>query len=233
MKLAIMQPYFFPYIGYFQLINMVNKFVVYDDVTFIKQGWINRNKILISGQNHYFTVPLIAVSSNKLIKDIQIVNKFDWKRKLMKTIQQAYRKAPFFTEIFSLIREILLEDEMYISRLAFVSLVKVSKYLNIDTQFVETSTIYNNSHLKSQERILDICKIESATNYINSIGGINLYQKKLFEEHNLKLNFIKTSWLEYKQFNNDFLPWLSIIDVLMFNSKDKIHEIFLKKYELT
>jgi len=230
MKLGIMQPYFFPYIGYFQLIHAVDKFVVYDDVSYIKQGWINRNRILISGQPHYFTVPIATASSSKSIREVQVC-RGDWRSKLLKSVDHAYKRSPFFSEVFPLIEEVLLSDEASISRLAFASILTVATYLGIKTEFVETSAIYGNEQLKAQERVIDICRIESASHYINPIGGLELYSKQSFSSCGIDLKFVRSKFVEYAQFRNDFVPWLSIIDVLMFNGKDKTHD-FLAEYEL-
>lgn len=234
MKVAIMQPYLFPYIGYFQLIAAVDKFVVYDDVNFIKGGWINRNNILVNKKSTLFTVPLDNSSSFLLINETKINLKFYtiWKIKFLRTIEQSYKKAPFFNEVYSLIANVLdnYEGDL-ISKLAVNSIRSVCEYLKIQTEIIPTSETYNNKIFSGQERVLDICSIENATDYINPIGGLQLYSKESFQEHEVILNFIKSLPIEYKQFNNEFIPWLSIIDVLMFNSVDEV-KIMLDKYEL-
>lgn len=233
MKLAIMQPYVFPYIGYFQMVNAVDKFVFYDDVNFIKQGWINRNRILVSNKDFLFTVPLKSVSSFSLIKDTYInTNIYEkWQHKFLVTLEQSYKKAPYFTEIQALVNKILNSGKETINELAIDSIQVISEYLNIDTQFYTSSERYNNKGMEKEERLLDICKSEGATQYINAIGGQELYKKENFDIHGIQLNFIKPLPIEYKQFNNEFVPWLSIIDVLMFNSKEEI-QIMLEQYEL-
>jgi WbqC-like protein family len=229
MKLGIMQPYVFPYIGYFQLVHAVDRFVIYDDVNFIKQGWINRNRILIAGQPRYFTVPLANASSYTSIREIQVC-RHDWRSKLLKSVEHAYKRSPFFSETFPLIESVLLEEESFISKLAFNSILKIAAHLDISTEFVTTSTHYNNAHLKAQERVLDICRMESASHYINPIGGIGLYSKQAFLERGIDLQFIKPKQLKYPQFKNDFVPWLSIIDILMFNGQERTCS-FLDEYE--
>ena len=156
MKIGIIQPYFFPYMGYFQLMNVVDKFVIFDDVNFMKKKWINRNQILIGGQPSFITVPLKKVSQNKLILEIEIANDPKWKSRLLNTIRSAYGRAPVFKPVYSIIEDLLSINHTHISKLAADSLKIVCKYLNIRTCFVESSTIYKNAHLKSQERILDI-----------------------------------------------------------------------------
>ncbi|REE83099.1 WbqC-like protein [Lutibacter oceani] len=236
MKIAVMQPYLFPYIGYFQLINAVDKFIIYDDVNFIKQGWINRNQILVQGAKQLFTVPLQKQSSFLKINETFINEKqFEkWKVKFLKTIEQSYKKAPYFEQLNQVINKVLSNnhDEMPISKLATKSLLEITSFLGLKTEFVLTSSLFDNVNLSGQERILDICKKEQAEQYINLIGGIELYNKQIFKQHEIKLNFINTKSIYYKQFNDDFVPWLSIIDILMFNSVDEIRKM-LNQYTLT
>lgn len=226
-----MQPYFFPYIGYFQLINAADKFVIYDDVTFIKQGWINRNNILLNGKAFLFTVPLKDASSYKAIRETETSDNGKWKSKLLKTFEQAYRKAPRYDKVVSLIEDILSGEEKTIAAIALESIKAVCAYVGMDTPIVETSSRYSNNHLQAQARVIDICKRENATEYLNPIGGVELYSKEEFERENLKLGFVKSKPLSYKQFNNEFVPWLSTIDVLMFNSPDEVKDL-LNQYEI-
>ena len=231
MKLAIMQPYIFPYIGYFQLINAVDKFVIYDDVNFINKGWINRNRTLNNGKDSLFTIPLKEASQNKLINEIDINWDIAWKSKFLKTLEQCYKKAPFYLEILLIIEQTLSIDDEPVSKVIEHNLRLICNYLDIKTEIISSSTIYKNTHLKAQERILDVCLQEKASQYINPIGGLELYDKDFFEIKGIQLNFIKSNPIEYPQFKNEFVPWLSMIDVLMFNSKEKIKE-FLDNYEL-
>lgn len=228
MTLAIMQPYLFPYIGYWQLIGAVNTFVIYDDVNFIKQGYINRNSTLTNGKSQQFTLELMGASSNKLINEISVGNN---KNKVLKTIKQNYSKAPYYNEIIIIIEEILNNEEKNLAKFIGFSLIKISNYLGINTKFVFSSDIEKNNNLKAQDKVLEICKILKANKYINSIGGQELYSKEIFRENNIELNFLKTKLVEYKQFNYEFIAYLSIIDVLMFNDKEKVIH-FLNDYEL-
>ena len=216
MKLAVMQPYFFPYIGYFQLIAAVDKFVVYDDVNYIKRGWINRNNILINGVATLIQVPLSGASQNKLINEVEILNEAKWKIKLLRTIELNYKKAPLFRAVYDLIQTEINNGHTHIAGLNAESTKAVCKYLGINTQIISSSSHYQNKHLSGQDRILDICKIENAGRYINPIGGMELYDRALFKENNIELNFLQSSAISYSQFNNLFAPYLSIIDVLMF-----------------
>ena len=228
MKLAIMQPYFLPYIGYFQLINAVDTFVLYDDVNFINKGYINRNSILLNNKAHLFTLELIGASQNKLINQIAIG---DNKNKILKTLEHSYKKAPFFKDSFEIIEKIFLNNETNIARFIGDSLVNICNYLEIKTKIIYSSDIEKNNNLKGQAKILEICKILNAKKYINPIGGLELYNKSDFEKEALNLNFIKTKPITYKQFNNDFVANLSIIDIMMFNSKNDIKKM-LKMFDL-
>ncbi|MFD2244921.1 WbqC family protein [Pontibacter ruber] len=233
-SIGIMQPYLFPYLGYFQLINLVNKFIIYDDVTFIKQGWINRNNILVNNQPFLFTVPLENASSFCLIRDTKLNNKFYfiWSEKFIKTLIQNYRKAPYFTNSIELVSEVLNKGAGTVSELALNSLTAVMDYLDIRTEIVPSSVVYQNSHLKGQTRVLDICNKEQAHHYINPLGGQELYSKEVFQNDGILLDFINPTVVPYTQFDKDnFVSRLSVIDVLMFNDPASIREM-LNKYEL-
>lgn len=231
MKVAIMQPYFFPYIGYFQLIKVVDVFVIYDDVNYIKKGWINRNSILANGKSFLFTIPLKNVSQNKQINQILIDDNASWKTNLLKTINLEYKKAPYFNDVFPIIKEILLHTENNLAGFILYSLQYVCDFLNIKTKLVLSSTIEKNSDLKGQDKIIEICKKLDATDYINAIGGKELYDEAVFFNNTIKLHFINTNPIIYKQLKNEFIPWLSMIDVLMFNKVEDIND-FLNQYEL-
>ena len=231
MTIAIMQPYILPYIGYLQLMANVDKFIFYDDVAFINRGWINRNRVLMNGKDFMFTIPLKEASQNKLINEIYIDNTINWRPKFLKSIEQSYKKAPFYQEVYPMIEKIIGDNSEKINDYIANSFEVLSQYLDIKTEIVRSSNIYQNAHLKSQERILDICIQEKASHYINPIGGMELYQKSIFEQQNIKLSFIKTKPVQYTQFKNEFIPWLSVLDVLMFNDKTTIQG-FLNEFEL-
>ncbi len=224
-----MQPYLFPYIGYFQLINSVDKFIFYDDVNYIKNGWINRNRILLNGKAHYITIPLKKASPFKLILEIEFI---DNRKKILKTLEFVYKKAPYFEDIMPLLFDCLSVDTNNISELAITSVLKVCNYLNINKLFENSSKLYSSSKgLAKEKRLIEICKINDATTYINPIGGNAIYSKSMFGLNNIDLFFINTEPFVYKQYKQEFVNWLSIIDVLMFNSKTQI-ETYLNSYEL-
>mgnify|MGYP002632649357 CR=1 FL=1 len=231
MKLAIMQPYFFPYIGYFQLINAVDRFVIYDDVNYIKRGWINRNRILLNDSPHTFTIPILKASQNITISNTLIDPSLKWREKLLVTMEHAYRNAPYFKEVFLLIEKSILKQCPTIAAYALHSIEAVVDYLEIDTEIVATSSKYGNEHLKGSDRILDICLKEAATTYINPSGGVDLYDKQQFNDAGIDLHFIYPEKVTYAQQKNPFIENLSIIDVLMFNSIEQTH-LFLRSFEL-
>lgn len=231
MTLAIMQPYFLPYIGYMQLMHAVDTFVLYDDVAFINRGWINRNKLLINGQEYLFTVPLKDASQNKRINEVHLADDPKWRGKLLKTIEQGYRKAPFYPTVMPLAEKIINCTTDSVADLIYFSLTQLNQYLGLTTRLVASSSVYQNETLKAQERILDICRQENATRYINPIGGMDLYDKPTFGQAGIDLNFIKSKRVEYPQFRNDFIPWLSILDILMFNDVATV-KTMLNEYEL-
>lgn len=231
MKIAIMQPYFLPYIGYWQLINAVDKFVLLDDVNYINRGWINRNRILVNGKENFITIPLIKVSQNKKINEIEISSDIKWKKSLVKTIEFNYKKAKYYSEVNEILLSCINCDKSNLTEYINYSLVRISDYLEIKTEFVASSTVYENENLKAEDRIIDICLKERASDYINPIGGTDLYSIEDFKQKNLNLYFLKTMNIEYLQIKNSFVPWLSIIDVLMFNSKYEVKKM-LNMYEL-
>jgi hypothetical protein len=232
MKLAIMQPYLFPYIGYFQLINAVDRFVLYDDVNYINKGWINRNQILVNDQAHMFTIPLREASQNKKINEIEVSNEKVWREKLLKTVAMTYKKAPLYRDVFPLIESILSFEKSNLSEFIHNSIIQLCKYLGIATTIIPTSSIYANQGLKGQSRIIDICDLEKANIYINPTNGRSLYQQPEFLLKGIDLKFIRTRNIAYRQYSDiAFVPYLSIIDVLMFNHNENLKKI-LTEYDL-
>lgn len=231
MKLGIMQPYFLPYIGYWQLLNAVDQYVIYDDVNFIKGGWINRNNILINNEAKLFNIQMQGASSNKLINEIEVSQNQVWKKKFLKTIENSYSKAPFYKEVYPVIENIVNYDETNLAKYIAYSISKVCDYLNIDTKLIISSDINKDNDLKGQAKVIEICKIMGADEYYNSIGGQSLYSYSDFEKHGVKLRYLKTNISKYKQFNDEFVPGLSIIDIMMFNSVSDIKNK-LEEYEL-
>ncbi len=224
-----MQPYFIPYLGYFQLIHSVDIFVFYDDVNFIKNGWINRNRILLNGEAHYLTIPLQGASSYKPICRVGFLKD---SKKNIKKVETAYSHAPFFNSVFPLILDILNYETDNIGELAIYSILSICKYLGISKIFHKSSIDYSSTKgLGRTERLIAICRSEKADCYHNLIGGKRLYSKDIFSKNNLDIRFICSNENEYSQFSHTFVPSLSIIDVLMFNSIEKIN-VMLQDYIL-
>lgn len=227
-----MQPYIFPHIGYFQLVNAVDHFIFYDDVNFIKRGWINRNRILLNGKDLLLTVPLIKASQNKLINEIDLFFDQQMKDDLIFKIECAYSKAPYYNELKSLINEIINTNVTKISEYAANSVISVSNYLEIDTTFDFSSIRSPESKgMHKADRLIHICRDLEADKYINSIGGQGLYEKEYFQSKGIHLSFLDSYPEPYSQFNFDFVSNLSIIDILMFNKKTVVKEM-LDKYKL-
>lgn len=231
MRIGIMQPYFMPYIGYWQMINAVDYYVIYDDVNFIKGGWINRNRILMNNEAKLFSIQMDGASPNKLINEIGVSSNGIWKKKMIKSIENCYSKAPYFENVFPIIKDIINNHEENMAKYLEYSIKKICEYLNIETKIVFSSNIQKNNSLKAQEKVIDICKILKATEYYNAIGGIDLYSKEEFEKNDINLKFMKSEDIIYEQYNNEFIASLSIIDVMMFNSIEEI-KCFLEKFIL-
>lgn len=228
MRVGIMQPYFMPYIGYWQLMNVVDKYIIYDDVNFIRGGWINRNRILIDNQPKYFNIPMIGASQNKLINEVEVNTDQKLIKKNLRTIESAYKKAPYFDNVYPLLERIINCKKKVISEYIENSFIILCNYLDITTELIMSSSLNKNNNLKAQNKILDICRLLKCTEYYNSIGGKKLYSYNDFLKNGIELKFLETKYIEYRQFNNDFQSNLSIIDVMMFNSKKEINDMLLK-----
>jgi len=231
MKVAVMQPYLFPYIGYYQLISAVDAFVVFDDVNFIKKGWINRNRILLNGKDHRFTLPLVKASQNKLINEIDMVPDQAHKKKLLDLIGHAYKKSPEYKNVFPAVKEIVLNEENNLLKYLKFSLARTADFLGIKTRLLLSSAIDKGQSLKGQDKIISICKELKAGEYFNLMGGSGLYDKDIFRKSGITLSFLKTREIRYAQFKNDFIPNLSIVDVLMFNPLEAVRG-FLREFDL-
>lgn len=223
---GIMQPYFMPYLHYFNLIKTVDKFVILDDVNYIKKGWINRNQILINNQAYLFTIPILDLSQNKKIYDLNLSSDPKWKSKFLRTMHQSYSNSPEFYNFFPLLEEIIYFPDSNLSSFIHNSIIKICKFLNIETEIIKSSKIFN-SRMTGEHRIIDLCQKLNCSEYLNLPGGRNLYSSETFEKGNIRLNFLNTSpSLKYKQFNDKFIDNLSIIDCLMFNRPQNLQQFF-------
>jgi hypothetical protein len=233
MRLGIMQPYLFPYLGYFQLLSSVDKFVVYDDVAFIKQGWINRNRILVNGREYRFTVPLRMASSFKRINETEVDpgSYAKWLGRFLMTVEQNYHRASYFGPVRELLRSVFEGFAGSIAGLTLRSIMATAKYLDLRTPIVRSASGYGNDRLAGAQRIIDVCKKEGANEYVNPIGGRSLYTCEEFSAHGIALRFIRSRPVTYPQFSTQFTPDLSIIDVMMFNAPRRIGEL-VREFDL-
>lgn len=231
MKVGIMQPYFFPYLGYWQLLNAVDRFVILDDVNYIMHGYINKNSILVNGKPHSFTISLEKPSQNKLICETKLSFPMEERINLLKTFDMAYHKAPHFQEVFPLLESAILYSEKSIVPFLQNAIFLTTEYLGIETEIILSSELMKDENKKAQDRIIEINKRLGADVYINAIGGKSLYNKKDFIDNGIALFFIQMKPCNYNQFKNSFVPNLSIIDVMMFNGKERIAEM-LQEYNL-
>jgi hypothetical protein len=230
MKLAIMQPYFLPYIGYFQLIAAVNTFVVYDNIKYTKKGWVNRNRMLRNGADVTFSLPLAKDSDSLHIVDRELAMDFD-REKLLSQFKGAYAKAPYFDAIFPILGRIVRCEEHNLYRYIHHSIVVLCEHLRISTEIRISSEIDIDHDLKSQDKVLALCEALSADVYVNAIGGVELYQREQFRLRGIKLQFIKSRPFDYPQFTVPTVPWLSIIDALMFNPLDLVRDRVANGYD--
>jgi hypothetical protein len=225
MRLAVMQPYFLPYIGYFQLMSAADKFVLLDDVNYINRGWINRNRIAVNEEPYWLTLPLAGASQNRLINEIEIVDDPMWKKKATRTVELSYRSADFANQVLPLFSDILKEARGLLSIFLFGQLRRVADHIGMDVEIVPTSTIYPKEDRTGQDRILDICRREGATSYVNLPGGRSLYDPQMFAEAGVELLFVAPNLdtLALRHGGREG-PSLSILDLLMHNSAEKIRE---------
>lgn len=227
-----MQPYFLPYIGYFQLISAVDTFVIYDNIQYTKKGWINRNRMLLNGKDELFSISLKKDSDYLNINEREIALSFQKdKGKILGRIQNSYRKSPYFKETFPLIKEIFEYNCTNLFSFVYNAILQLCNSLEIESNIIKSSSLTEKTDVSGEERVIGICNLLQAQEYYNPIGGLELYSERRFEESGINLNFLKSNEILYPQFNNEFVPWLSILDVMMFNSKEEISS-FLNNYSL-
>jgi hypothetical protein len=231
MNIAVMQPYLFPHLPYFQLVHAVDRFVVLDDVRFIARGWINRNRILSRQGPLRFTLPLRKASQNREIRELERADDERWRRRFLSTLHHSYRRAPHFEATMDLVARVFQHDERRLAPWLLNGLRLIGRQLGMPDRFVPSAAIYANGHLKGVQRIVDICAQEHATCYVNGAGGRGLYEPSTFEDHALQLRFVDSRLRPYRQLDLPFVSGLSILDVLMFNGREEIEE-HLTSYSL-
>ena len=231
-RVAIMQPYFLPYVGYFHLINSVDEFVIYDNIQYTKKGWINRNRILVNGSDKILTLPLKKDSDYLDVKDRFLADSWDKEKiKMLNQIKAAYRKAPYYDKVLPIISSIFELPNTNLFEFILGSLHLLNSYLRISTKITISSDVNIDHTLKGRDKVVAICKKLNGSTYVNAIGGQELYDIQDFKNKGLDLMFIKSPFLDYKQYNDKFIPWLSILDVLMFNKRRDIGD-YLNNYTL-
>jgi hypothetical protein len=228
---AIMQPYFLPYVGYFQLIAAVETFVVYDAIKYTKKGWINRNRMLRNGQATTISLPLRRASDALDIRDREIAPEFRG-QDLLAQVHGAYRRAPQFQATYALLERIMANEERNLFLFIEHSIRAVCEHLSLGTKLRRSSDIPTDAGLRGQDRVIATCEAVGADRYVNPIGGLDLYSREAFSTRGIELLFLRSHPIEYPQFGADFVPLLSILDVLMFNPLPVVREIVRTGYEL-
>ena len=231
MLLGIMQPYFLPYIGYFQLLKKCDEFVIYDDIEYTKRGWINRNYFLQNKNSSLFSIPVKKDRDTLKIRQRVLADNYD-PHALLRRFNNAYRKSPQYQHVCPVLEKIFLCEERNLFHFIHFSLIQIMNYLDIDTPMHLSSEIHINPELRSEMRVLAICERMKASTYVNPIGGLDLYNSETFKKHGIGLSFLKPKLTTYSQFDASFVERLSIIDVLMFNSKEDVKGMLLKDFEL-
>lgn len=222
-RVAIMQPYLFPYLGYLQLIAAVDQFVLHDDVQYIYQGWVNRNRILIAGKVEFITFPIRKAAHTLHINQRTLAaNARSERLKILRRIIAAYAKAPYFNDCFPVIEAAIESPEANLAAYARNGIQRVCDYLRIATPIIDSSSLQIGADLVAQERVIAIVHRLHGDVYINPIGGLDLYQSQEFHTRGIKLLFHKMDDIRYPQFGAHFEPALSIIDVMMFNDVEAI-----------
>lgn len=223
MSVAIMQPYFFPYLGYFQLVQAADHFVFYDDVMFIKKGWINRNRILMQGNDFLFSIPLEKQSQHKSIRQSTVAYGAEFPSKWLQQIESAYKKAPHFQEVLELIHRVIQEKPASIADLAAKSVMETWAYLGLEQKFYMSSELKTKPDVDRALRLIHITQELGDSHYINAVNGQSLYEKPFFAAQGVQLDFLSPQLKPYPQGNqSEFMAGLSMIDVLMWNSKEEV-----------
>ena len=232
LKVAIMQPYFLPYIGYWQLMKYVDIFVVYDNIKYTKKSWIRRNRFLLNGKPEIYSLPLKQDSDHLDIRDRELSKNFrTQKLKLVRRLESAYQTTENFKEGKTLLTKIFECTEENLFLFINKSIENIRSYLGLKNLLVISSTLDIPTCFKGQDRVIAICKELGATDYINPIGGKFLYSKKAFNSEKIRLHFHKTQSLHYQQFEHKFVHNLSIIDPIMFLGVESV-KVLLSKSRL-
>lgn len=186
-----MQPYFFPYIGYFQLMKAVETFIMLDDAQYVERSWMNRNRINLNDRPAWITMPVRNAS-----RDLAINQRFymlaDGIPVINRKIQAAYSKSPFFADISAMLAGIFEYADANVARFNSNLLISVGRALDLHCQVHFASEFDNPLHFRGEARILDLCQRLGVTHYVNAIGGTSLYQNESFRSVGIRLSFIRT-----------------------------------------
>ena len=234
MKLASMQPYFFPYLGYFALIANTDKFVFFDTPQYEARGWMNRNRIINLKEGFtYITVPIKKTSQQTAIKDIMIAEPDSWADRMMNQLGIYRKRAPHYADVMELLHDITAERFEHLSRLCIVSTQKVCEYIGIKLD----SCIFSEMNLdvgvihEPDEWALRTAQLMGYDTYVNPPGGIDIFSDEKYRQAGIGLQFLQINLRKYIQRIGRFEPGLSIIDVMMFCSPEEIRDM-LKDYKI-
>ena len=232
MKLGMMQPYFYPYLGYWQLMNCVDEYIIYDDVNYIKGGWINRNRIKVNGAPAYFGITVKKASQNRMINELELSMSDTDKENLLTKVKLTYTKAPYFKDVFELFKDTVFCEKTNLAEYLEYSNRRIAEFMGITAKIYSASALKLDHTHRAQERIIDICRARGIDEYINAIGGKELYDRQRFSEAGIELSFLRMDEdIVYPQGKDPFIPSLSILDVLMYNSKEETRAL-LKRYSI-
>ncbi len=220
-RVAVMQPYFFPYLGTFQLAQAVDAFVFFDDVAFIKKGYIHRNALLGPSGPQPFTIPVRDASQNRAIGEHAYAG--EWKP-FLATLRQLYGRAPMFDAVYPLVESVALDPEENVARKNALGFMRVFEYLGIQREWRFASRHALPDELRAQQRILALCEREGATTYVNAAGGRALYEPQAFSGAGVELRFLASEARAYDQGREPFVPNLSMIDLLMHCEPSAVRE---------
>ena len=227
-----MQPYLFPYVGYFQLIEAVEKFVICDNYQYTRHGWINRNRYLQNGTDAFFSLSIKGDSQTKHICERELAADFKGD-KILNQLKDAYKKSPHLEATLALVESVLEHPDRNLFRFLENSIKQVCAHLGIKRDMAKTSEIPIDHSLKKEEKVIALCSAMGADVYVNAIGGKEVYSAENFLKEKIALRFLESKPFTYQQFGGEFVPWLSIIDVMMFNSTDAIRRCLESNYEVT
>jgi hypothetical protein len=230
-RVAIMQPYFFPYLGYLQLMCSCDLFVILDDVQYMKGGWINRNRILVGGQPGWLTFPVEKDSIQLQINERSYAAGEGPRSTILAQLDNAYRKAPHHGSVMPLVEAVMAFEDTNVAGFNTNLLRTLHERLDLGCTLLVSSQLDKDPALTGQERVIDMCRRLGATQYINAIGGMALYDRESFGRHDIDLKFVRGWLAPYPQLGAPFVPGLSIIDVMMFNAPSELPAL-LDDYEL-